>query len=269
MAPQATGTGNNHLMLDQILESTRTRVTALAGRAATLQGAAAEAPAPRSLAAALRTPGLAIIAEIKRRSPSAGEIAPGLDAPRRAKRYVDGGAAAISVLTEPEYFAGSLADLRAVRDAVPVPVLRKDFVVDPVQIWEARAAGADAVLLIVAALDPFLLEQLLAAVATTGMEALVEAHTAQEVETAVTAGAQIIGVNNRDLVTFVTELAVAEAIAPSIPDGVVTVAESGVSSAAGAARMATSGYDAILVGEAAVRSNDPESFIFGLRAADR
>jgi indole-3-glycerol phosphate synthase len=212
---------------------------------------------------------LAIIAEIKRRSPSAGEIAPGLDAPRQAMRYVDGGAAAISVLTEPDFFSGSLADLQAVREAVPVPVLRKDFIIDPVQLWEARAAGADAVLLIVAALDRLQLEELLAAVATMGMEALVEGHTAQEVEMAVAAGAKIVGVNNRDLATFVTDLGVAEAIAPLIPDGVVGVGESGVSSTAGAARMAAAGYRAILVGEAAVRSSDPETFIAELRAAGR
>lgn len=256
-------------MLDQILESTRSRSARLRGQAEALQAAAAEAPAPRSLAAALRAPGLSILAEIKRRSPSAGEIAPGLDAPTQAMHYVNGGAAAISVLTEPDYFAGSLADLRAVRAAVPVPVLRKDFIVDPIQIWEGRGAGADAVLLIVAALDASELAELLASVAATGMEALVETHTAAEVETAVAAGAEIIGVNNRDLATFITDLAVAEAIAPSIPDGVVTVGESGVSSVAGASRMAAAGYDAILVGEAAVRSADPRAFIAELRGAVR
>ena len=256
-------------MLDQILESTRSRSANLRGQAEVLRAAAAEAPAPRSLAAALRAPGLAVIAEIKRRSPSVGEIAPGLDASTQAMHYVNGGAAAISVLTEPEYFAGSLADLRAVRAAVPVPVLRKDFIVEPIQIWEGRAAGADAVLLIVAALGASELADLLAAVAATGMEALVETHTAAEVETAVAAGAEIIGVNNRDLATFITDLAVAEAIAASIPDGVVTVGESGVGSVAGASRMAAAGYDAILVGEAAVRSADPSGFIAELREAVR
>jgi len=256
-------------MLDQILESTRSRLVSLRDQAEVLQATAAEAPAPRSLAAALRPPGLAIIAEIKRRSPSAGEIAQRLDAPTQAKHYVKGGAAAISVLTEPQYFAGSLDDLRAVRAAVPVPVLRKDFIVDQIQIWEGRAAGADAVLLIAAALDASELAELLSAVVATGMEALVETHTAAEVEMAVAAGAEIIGVNNRDLATFNTDLAVAEALAPSIPHGVVTVGESGVSSVAGASRMAAAGYDAILVGEAAVRSADPRSFIAGLRGAVR
>ena len=254
-------------MLDEILASTRTRVAELRAHGDALRTAATQAPPARSLGAALSAPGLGVIAEIKRRSPSAGEIAPGLDAPGQASRYVQGGAAAISVLTDPTYFGGSLADLTAVRAAVPVPVLRKDFIVDPVQLWEGRAAGADAVLLIVAALDASQLEELLAAVAATGMEALVEAHTPQEVETAVAAGAGIVGVNNRDLTTFITDLAVAEAIAPSIPDGVVTVGESGVSSPAGAARMAAAGYDAILVGEAAVRSADPRVFIAELRAA--
>ncbi len=256
-------------MLDQIIASTRNRVAGLQAQRGALQAAASEAPVPRSLVAALQAPGLAVVAEIKRRSPSAGEIAPGLDAPSQAMRYVQGGAAAISVLTEPEYFGGSLADLGAVRGAVPVPVLRKDFIVDPVQVWEGRAAGADAVLLIVAALDSSELAELLAAVTTMGMEALVEAHTEPEVETAVAAGAEIIGVNNRDLTTFVTDLAVAEAMAPSIPRGLVTVAESGVSSVAGAARMAVAGYDAILVGEAAVRSADPGALIAELREAGR
>ena len=265
----AAEAGDNHAMLDQIIASTRNRVAGLQTRRDVLQAAAAEASAPRSLAAALQAPGLAVIAEIKRRSPSAGEIAPGLDAPSQAMRYVRGGAAAISVLTEPEYFGGSLADLGAVRAAVPVPVLRKDFIVDPVQVWEGRAAGADAVLLIVAALDASALAELLAVVTTTGMEALVEVHTASEVEAAVAAGAEIIGVNNRDLATFVTDLAVAEAIAPSIPHGLVTVGESGVSSVGGAARMAAAGYDAILVGEAAVRSADPGAFVAELREAGR
>jgi len=256
-------------MLDQIIASTRDRVAGLQALREAFQVAATEAPAPRSLAAALRAPGLGVIAEIKRRSPSAGEIAPGLDAPFQAMRYVQGGAAAISVLTEPEYFGGSLTDLGAVRAAVPVPVLRKDFIVDPVQLWEGRSAGADAVLLIVAALDTSELAELLAVVTMLGMEALVEAHTVPEVETAVAAGAEIIGVNNRDLATFVTDLAVAEAIAPAIPRGLVSVGESGVSSVAGAARMAAAGYDAILVGEAAVRSVDPGAFIAELREAGR
>ena len=149
-------------MLDEILASTRTRVAELRAHGDALRTAATQVPPPRSLAAALSAPGLGVVAEIKRRSPSAGEIAPGLDAPRQADRYVQGGAVAISVLTEPIYFGGSLADLTAVRDAVPVPVLRKDFIVDPVQLWEGRAAGADAVLLIVAALDASELEALLA-----------------------------------------------------------------------------------------------------------
>jgi indole-3-glycerol phosphate synthase len=254
-------------MLDQILASTRARVATLHAEREVLPAAAAAAPAPRSLATALGAPGLQVIAEIKRRSPSAGQIASDLDAAAQARRYADGGAAAISVLTEPDFFGGSLADLAAVRDVVEIPVLRKDFIVDPVQVWEGRAAGADAVLLIVAALGPSQLRELLAVVAAAGMEALVEVHTPREVDAALAAGAETIGVNNRDLATFITDLAVAEAIAPTIPDGVVTVGESGVSSVAGARRMAAAGYDAILVGEAVVRSADPAGFIAELRAA--
>lgn len=253
-------------MLDPILGSTRRRIAALPPLR-DLEVASKHGPPARDFAAALRGEGLAVVAEIKRRSPSAGSLAGDLDPPRQAAAYQAGGAAAISVLTEPDYFAGSLADLRAVRDVVDVPVLRKDFVLEPAQVWEARAAGADAVLLIVAALDPLQLSELLAVTRAAGMAALVEAHTEGEADVALTAGADIVGVNNRDLATFVTDLTVAERVAARLPADVVCVAESGVSDVAGAGRMAAAGYDAILVGEALVRSPDPAALVAALRAA--
>lgn len=212
-------------------------------------------------------PGLSVIAEIKRRSPSAGVIASDLDPVARAIAYESGGCAAISVLTEPEFFDGSMGDLEAVRSQVSVPVLRKDFTVDPAQVWEARAAGADVVLLIVAALDDEALRRCLDAAEESGVDAIVEVHTADEAKRAVAVGAGIVGVNNRDLGTFVTDLRVAEAIAPMLPDTAITIAESGVSSVEGARRMASAGYDAVLVGEALVRSTDPASFVSSLRSA--
>ncbi len=256
-------------MLQPIVDSTRHRVAKLAPYEDELRERAAIRTSARDFAAALAAPGLQVIAEIKRRSPSAGPIAPDLDAAAQAKEYVAGGAAAISVLTEPDHFDGSLADLEAVRAAVDVPVLRKDFTVDAVQIWEAAAAGADAVLLIVAILDDADLGALLETARRAGVAALVEAHTLGEVDRALRSGASIIGVNNRDLTTFVTDLATAETAAGSLTETSLTVAESGVSDPAGAARMAAAGYDAILVGEAAVRADDPAQFIASLRDAGR
>lgn len=253
-------------MLDQILAATQQRVAALAPQRSDFEQAAASLPAGRGLAAALAAPGLQVIAEIKRRSPSAGAIAMDLDPTAQSAQYVAGGAAAISVLTEPEFFGGSVDDLRAVRAAVDVPILRKDFIIDEAQIFEAKLAGADAVLLIVAALTPARLEALLAVAHGIELDVLVEAHDRAELSVANASGARLIGVNNRDLRTFVTDLATAERLAPAVGES-VKVAESGVSSPRGAARMAASGYDAILVGEALVRSDDPAELIAELRGA--
>jgi len=243
-------------------------VAALAPQRADLLAAARAAPPPRSLAAALAADGLQVIAEVKRRSPSAGALAPDLKPSRQVGEYIAGGAAAISVLTEPEFFAGSLDDLRAVRASVDVPVLRKDFILDTVQIAEAKIAGADAILLIVAALERSQMLMLLAAAHNLGLEALVEAHSEAELEVADDCGADVVGINNRDLATFVTDIGVAETLGPRVTT-TVKVAESGVSSPAGAARMAAAGFDAILVGEALVRSSDPAALVASLRAAGR
>lgn len=254
-------------MLEDILHAVRRGLPAVAKREDEFRAIAAAAPPARDFAAALRVDGLQVIAEIKRRSPSAGDIAPGLDAADQARRYITGGAAALSVLTETDFFGGSLDDLAAARAAVDVPVLRKDFMLEPAQIWESRAAGADAVLLIVAVLGRDRLRRMLSEVSAAGMAAVVEAHTRVEAETAVAVGAPVIGVNNRDLETFVTDLAVAERLGPFLDGASIRIAESGVSSVEAATRMAAAGYDAILVGEAAARADDPAAFVASLRGA--
>jgi indole-3-glycerol phosphate synthase len=249
------------MILDDIIAAADLRAADAASSRIDLERRAGSAPVPRSLAAALSGPGLSVIAEIKRRSPSAGAIDPALDPAALARLYARGGASAVSVLTEPDFFGGSLADLEAVRDAVEVPVLRKDFTRNAAQIWEARASGADAVLLIVATLSDAALENLIGEARDVGVDAIVEAHTIPEVLRASGAGASIIGVNNRDLTTFTTDLSVAEQSSGVIPSDVVRIAESGVSSREGAARMRAAGYDAILVGEALVRHRDPLRFV--------
>ena len=247
-------------MLDQIVTDAKRRASEAAGQAEELRTLAGLAPAPRGFAAALARPGRSLIAEVKRRSPSRGPLAPGLNAAAQAKRYEAAGAAAVSVLTDPDHFDGSLDDLIAVRAGIDLPVLRKDFLLDPAQLWEARAAGADAVLLIVAVLGAENLKAMLAAAATAGVDALVEVHDADEARIARDAGAAVIGVNNRDLSTFETDLGVAERLAPLVQSA-VSVAESGVSDRTGATRMWDLGYDAILVGEALVTSQEPEQLI--------
>lgn len=228
--------------------------------------AAKELPPGRDFAGALSRPGLQVIAEIKRRSPSAGAIDPDLIPGLQAERYVQGGAAAISVLTEPDFFGGSISDLKDVRAVVDVPILRKDFIVDEAQIYESKVAGADAVLLIVAALSAAQLTGLMATATMVGLATLVEAHNSDEVAIANHSGAQVVGINNRNLRTFVTDLTTAEQLGPTIA-APVRVAESGVSSVAGARRMAAAGFDAILVGEALVRSDDPAKLVAQLREA--
>lgn len=254
-------------MLTPILASADARAEKAAERVDEFRRVVALEEPARGLAAALGSRGLSVIAEIKRRSPSAGSIAANLDPVAQAVAYQDGGADAISVLTEPDFFGGSLDDLRAVRSAVDLPVLRKDFTRNEAQIWEARAAGADAVLLIVATLAQSLLESLMSLAVDVGIDAIVEVHTTEELERAIQAGGVIIGVNNRDLATFETDLSVAESLASAIPEGVLSIGESGVSSVEGAARMRAAGYDAILVGEALVRSSDPAALVNALKGS--
>jgi indole-3-glycerol phosphate synthase len=256
-------------ILDEILDAKRSEVAALQPRAAALEAAAAAAAPARDFARALRRPDgrLAMICEIKRRSPSKGVLALGLDPAALAGAYTAGGAAALSVLTDGPYFGGSLDDLASARAACPLPVLRKDFTVDEVQIVEARAAGADAVLLIVAALSDARLRALLACASDCGVAALVEADDADGVARALDAGARIVGVTNRDLRTFGEDLTVAERCARLIPADRVAVAESAIRRAEDAARMAAAGFDAALVGEALVRADDPAALVAAMGAA--
>lgn len=252
-------------MLPEIVAATRRRLPELTDRSESLMAVASRLPPPPSFRRALEAPGMSVIAEVKRRSPSRGDLAPDLDPPAQALRYAAGGAAAVSVLTEPEYFSGSPDDLAAVAGAVDVPVLRKDFIVHPAQVWEARALGASAVLLIVGVLDRHELASLLAVCAEAGLDPLVEVHDAAEARIAVDAGARIVGVNNRDLTDFSVDLATAEAVAPLLAEVPVTIAESGIFTGADAARMAAAGYDAVLVGEALVKAPDPAALVREMR----
>ncbi len=228
-----------------------------------LAARAKDAPPPRPFEAALSLSGgpARVVAEVKRASPSAGAIRAGLDAPAQARAYSAAGAAAISVLTDGPGFGGSLADLAAVRAAVDVPLLRKDFVLDRYQLLEARAHGADAALLIVAALDAATLRRLLDASGELGLAALVEVHDASELDVALAAGARIVGVNNRNLATFAVDLAVSEALLPRLPASVRGVAESGVRTAEDARRLRRAGAANLLVGEALVRAPDPGALL--------
>lgn len=244
-------------ILDRIVESKRVEVAALGPRAAELRERAEQAPPPRGFAEALRhSAGVALIAEIKRRSPSAGAIRPELTVAEVARAYERSGAAALSVLTDGEYFGGDLADLAAAREAMALPALRKDFVIDELQVWEARAAGADAVLLIVRILEDGRLRALRGLAAELGMGVLVEVHDAAELERALAAGAELVGVNNRDLSTFRTDLGVVLDLASRVPSDRVLVAESGIRTGEDVERLAAAGVDAILVGESLMRSPD-------------
>jgi indole-3-glycerol phosphate synthase len=211
----------------------------------------------------MRTKPIACIAEFKRRSPSAGWIREGADVTTIARAYVDAGAAALSVLTDEPFFGGRLSDLEAARATVGVPLLRKDFVVDPYQIVEARAAGADAILLIVAALEDAQLAALAAEAERVGVDVLVETHDEAEIERALRVGAKLIGINHRDLRTFKMDMTLAERMRARIPDDCVVVAESGLRTADDVARMRRAGIDAILVGESLMRTAEPGA---GLRA---
>jgi indole-3-glycerol phosphate synthase len=225
---------------------------------AQMERAAYEMRSPtRGFRAALQSaPRPRIIAEIKRRSPSRGEIRARFDPAECAKAYTDGGAAAISVLTDERFFGGRLDQLQLVRAVAPVPLLRKDFVIEPYQVDEARVAGADAVLLIVAALTPTALYALRMRAVELGLDALVEVHDERELDAALGAGAQLVGINNRDLRNFSTDLAVTERLAPKVPGGVTLVAESGIFSTDDVRRLEAAGAHACLVGESLMREPD-------------
>ena len=250
-------------ILDEIVRDKREEL--VARRRATpqpdLERRCADLPPARDFEEALRPAaagGVALIAEVKQASPSRGVLARagGFDPAGLARLYAEHGAAAISVLTDEKYFQGSLDALRLVRRTVAVPLLRKDFTIDEYQLWEARAAGADAALLIVAILDGPLLRDLLDAAKGVGLAALVEVHTAAELDRALAAGARILGINNRDLRTFETRIETTLGLLPRVPPGAIVVSESGFTSAADVRRVVAAGAHAVLVGEALVTAAD-------------
>jgi indole-3-glycerol phosphate synthase len=252
--------GEGGSVLDAILARTRERVAHERSRRSLEQvkAAAERASGGRDFAAALAgREGIRVVAEHKRRSPSRGTIREDLAPAEVARRYEAAGAAAVSVLTDEPFFGGSLAHLTEARAATTVPVLRKDFVVDPWQVWEARAAGADAVLLIVAGLGDAELAGLLAVAREAGLDALVEVHDRRELDRALAAGAGVLGVNNRDLRTLRVSLETSLALADAIPDEVLAVAESGIRDGADIRRLRDAGFDAFLVGEHLMASPDP------------
>ena len=242
--------------LDDILAVKRAEIEHLRPRRSELRAAALRRDDFRSFHnALLRPPGeLALIAEVKKASPSVGVIAELFDPVAIAKNYAAAGAEAISVLTDEQFFQGRLEYLTEIRGAVGVPLLRKDFILDEVQIAEAAAAGADAILLIVAALDDKALRSLLEAAALYQLDALVEVHTLAELERALETDARIIGINNRNLATFEVDLAVTETLSEEVPDDIVLVSESGLRSAADVARVKAAGVNAVLIGEALMRA---------------
>jgi indole-3-glycerol phosphate synthase len=261
-------------VLDEILATKRDEVTMLHRPEVRdlLRARALAAPPARDFAAALRPTGgtLGVVAEIKRRSPSKGELAPDLDPALTAKAYAAGGASCLSVLTDQPWFGGTVDDLHAARGACDLPVLRKDFTIDEVQVYEARAIGADAVLLIVAALpDDALLRDLHDLAVGLGLAVLVESHDDAELERALSIGAGIVGVNARNLGTFAEDLTVGERLAARVPSDVIAIAESAIRSVDDAARMAAAGFDAVLVGEMLVRAPDPTAAVRGLAAVAR
>ena len=256
-------------VLEQIIDHKRAQVAARRQRRPlgdVVAEARSAAPAG-DFRAALRSPGLGVIAEIKRRSPARGDLRVDLDASELARRYERAGASALSVLTDERFFRGSDEDLRTVRAATALPVLRKDFTIDPYQVYEARWLGADAVLLIVRALPDALLGELLGLAEELGLASLVEVHDEAELVRAVAAGAGVIGVNNRNLDTLGVDPETSLRLRPLIPDSATAVAESGISSPGLAARLAAAGYDAILVGEALVTADDPGALLRVFREA--
>ena len=244
--------------LDAILTATRDRVASLRTQARELERRAAAAPKPLPFARALAGRDVGVIAEVKRRSPSAGAIREDLDPVAHARAYTRGGAVAISVLTDELHFGGSLDDLARVASAVSVPVLRKDFILDELQLYEARAVGASAVLLIVRALTADGLRALRRAARDQGLSVLVEVHSAGELELALAVAPTAVGVNSRDLATFAVDLARAERLVASVPRGVPVIAESGIATRADVERMAAAGADLVLVGTSVAGHADPE-----------
>jgi len=255
--------------LGELTRQAHERAAQVMSRFIELQAAARDASPSYPFATTLRRPTIAVIAEVKRSSPSKGAIAPSLHAAAQAAAYAEGGAAAISVLTEPSRFGGAMADLEQAAARVQVPVIRKDFLVHPVQLWEARAAGASAALLIVRALSPDELARMMDVIHETGLEALVEVRNEQELGRALAVDARVIGVNNRNLETLVIDVATAPALIPSIPADRIAVAESGLLTVHDMAPAANVGADAILVGSAVSAHASPTEAVRSLTSVAR
>ena len=256
--------------LDQILSTTRQSLPALQRKRAALERDLSRARStPPSFRSALRRPTVAVIAELKRRSPSAGSIREDLDPAHRAALYAQHGAAALSVLTDGPFFGGSMEDLRTAADNCSLPILRKDFILDEVQVLEARAFGASAVLLIVRVLGKARLRALLRYCKDLGLDALVEVHTRSELEIALDTETEIVGINSRDLDTFTIETETAWRLLGQVPGATIAVAESGLASQADVVRVARAGADAVLVGTALSGSQAPEKLLRELSEVER
>ena len=255
--------------LGGIVAEARARAAHLREREAELASAAAVVLPPPSLLSALSARNVAVIAEVKRRSPSKGWINAELRAIHQAQAYEAGGAAAISVLTEPKHFGGSPDDVVAVREAVTVPVLKKDFHIDPIQLLEAKAVGASAALLIVRALSPRAFRDMIATANELALEVLVEVRDENELSRALEAGATMVGVNNRNLETLVIDPTTCERILGAIPSSVIAVAESGIAGRADVERLARAGADAVLIGSAVSAADDPAAAVRDLSTVPR
>jgi indole-3-glycerol phosphate synthase len=256
-------------ILATIVEVKVAEVETLRRDAAGVRARAEDAPVAPGFEEALRRDRIGVIAEVKRRSPSAGEIRTEVSAANTARAYGEAGAAAVSVLTDGQFFGGSLADLESAAAATTTPLLRKDFTIDALQVYEARGAGASAVLLIARILDEVELSDLAALAAELRLGALVEVHDESETEAALKAGARIIGVNNRDLATFTTDLGLTERLSGYVPGDVVLVGESGVHTVGDVERLADAGVDAVLVGEALMRGDSAGDMIAAFSAIER
>ena len=256
-------------ILDRIIAAKRQEIREVRTSPADLERRAASAPPPRDFRAALeRGPDVQVIAEVKKASPSAGVMKADFDPAAVARLYQEHGAACVSVLTDGPFFQGSLADLEAVRAAVALPILRKDFILDRIQLLEARAAGADAVLLIAEVLDDATLSRLLREARELGLQTLVELYDHENLPRVLDAGARLVGVNNRDLRTFVTRLEHTLDLAEKMPADVCLVSESGIRTRADVERLRAAGVRAVLVGETLMRAADPGTKLRELRGAD-
>jgi indole-3-glycerol phosphate synthase len=256
-------------VLDEIIAHKRAEVAALRARTPidAVRARAAAAPPPRDFAAAIAGPPIKVIAEVKRASPSAGSIRAAADPVATARSYAAAGASAVSVLTDHRYFSGSLEDLVAVRGAVGLPILRKDFTVDAFQVYEARAAGADAVLLIAGAIPAADLASLARLAGDLELTALVEVHSEQDLDDALSIGPRVVGINNRDLRTLQTDLETTHRLRPRIPAGITVISESGIATPGDVADVARAGIDAILVGTSLMASPDPGAHLRALLGA--